>query len=72
MLRKHPEILALVIIGLGAFANYGVRKAVQEVDRETFRVRQLVLDPEFGRSTAADAAREGLLVLREALRCLKP
>lgn len=69
LLRKYPEIFALSVIGLALFANLGVRKAIEGVDREAFRVRELVMDPEFRRP---DPVREGILILKETLRCLKP
>ena len=69
LLRKYPEIFALSVIGLALFANLGVRKAIEGVDREAFRVRELVMHPDFRRP---DPVREGILILKETLRCLKP
>ena len=72
MLRNHPEIFALSAICLALFANIGLQRAIQEVERETFRVRQLVVDSD-RLPQRIEPIREGILVIREVLRaCPKP
>ncbi len=70
MLRKHPEILALSVIGLALLASAGIdrSKAMRRHPdlREPFQVRELVLDSGF--PERANPAREGILVFKEALR----
>jgi hypothetical protein len=75
-LRKHPEVLALTAICLALFANIGVHRVAERVQGrlmqrqdEIFRVRQLV-DSELRRQEPV--LRDGILNLRDALRCLRP
>ncbi len=68
MLRKHPDVLALLAIGFALFANFGVQAAVQGFERDRLRVRELIQVER----PRLDPVREGILILRDTLRCLRP
>ncbi len=75
-LRKHPDVIALLAICLALFINIGAQKAVgrlesrvQQRQHEIFRVRQLV-DSELRRQ--GPVLRDGILVLRDSLRSIRP
>ena len=42
MMRKHPDAIALIVIGCFVLASVGVDGALQRLEREQFRIRPLV------------------------------
>lgn len=74
-MRKHPDVVALVFLGIVLAVGAGVRSAGDRIMRsEQFRVHQLKVTEEVVRETreAADSvkkeAREGILEVQDALR----
>lgn len=41
-MRKHPEVFALIAIGLALFANMGLEAGMRRIEQESFRIRPLV------------------------------
>jgi hypothetical protein len=67
MMRKHPEVVALVAIGLGLFASVGLEAGIRQIRQDSFRVRPLVFE---GQRLDVDRIAEEAAgtVVREVLR----
>jgi hypothetical protein len=70
-LRKHPDVFALLVLGFALFANFGAQRVVQAVEGERMRVRELVHVERPGK-IVVPVVREGILNLKDTLRCLRP
>jgi hypothetical protein len=70
-LRKHPDVFALLVIGFALFANFGAQRAVQAFEGERIRVRELI-HVERPNKVVVPVVREGILNLKDTLRCLRP
>ncbi|BDC53110.1 hypothetical protein F183_A54250 [Bryobacterales bacterium F-183] len=73
-MRKHPDAIAIVFVGLVLLVGAGVRSVKHQVQTQALRVQQLKITEEVMRETreAADSvkkeAREGMLEFKDALR----
>ena len=43
MIRKHPDVIALIAIGFVFLASIGIEGTRGRIEREVFRVRPLIL-----------------------------
>jgi len=70
-MRKHPEVFALLAIGLALFANMGLEAGLRRAQKESFRIRPLIHQVEnvdFDRAAEEAVGIAVREVLREVLR----